>query len=167
MSYPEIYYYLCSTTGNHEFAVNLPTPLECPYHGGSVDANTLVVANSNRFLSDKVANNSKDKYSSSSFEQILNITGKGAKNAIMREVSFLAYKDKSADSYDFRIYDSTNNQIIASQNNILNETPTKMTLTNIENQPYDDFIMELQIKAEGKKTKYVYLSELEIVYEKI
>ena len=81
----------------------------------------------------------------------------------IRSISVIANIKNDTNSYDVRIYDKTNKQVIASANftNVESELNDLGTLSNI---PTGESIFELQVKS-NKKNQIIVVSELVIYYK--
>lgn len=165
----DIYYGLCSTTSDYEFFVDSSVPTTCPYHGGSITG-TPVIANTNRTYSNKITNNYISEFKANSYAKVSAIHLKGIKDSVLREVTFVSKKNDNITSYDFRIYDITNNNTIV-ETTLSNDVDeiTRITDDNINNQSYDNAIIEIQIKAVAStgKNRRVDVDEIEFIYEKL
>ncbi len=171
MSYTkDIYYAKCSTTSDYEFIVDSSSPTTCPYHGGALSS-TPVIANTNNLYSSRITNNYVDNFRGNSFTKLFTSKLNGVKNCVLREVRIISKKYGNTTSYDVRIIDINNNKIIAEITSLTNESDSIITITDtdINNLPYDDSIMEIQIKANGSngKEKNVSVSEVEFIHESL
>ncbi len=165
----DIYYGLCSTTSNYEFFVDSSVPTTCPYHGGSITG-TPIIANTNRIYSNKITNNYVSEFKTDSYAKVSAIHLKGVKDSVLREVSFVSKMNDNITSYNIRVYDITNNNTIIEttlSNNV--DEITKITDNNINNQSYDNAIIEIQIKAVAPpgNNRRVDIDEIEFIYEKL
>ena len=163
-----IYRALCTNTSDYEVIVSATEPTTCPVHGGPVDPDSVAIINSNKFNTTVVTNEGKITLKSSAYEVVHTLTLKGVQNAVLRQIDFISKKEPSATSYAIKVFDRTNQQILF-ENTYTNNDPIKTTIddTTITNQPYDDAIMEIHMRiiGAGPTNRYVYLTELEFLYE--
>jgi hypothetical protein len=171
MSYTKhIYYTKCSTTSDYEFIVDSSSPTACPYHGGALTS-TPIIVDTNRIYSSRITNNYIDNFQGNAYSKVFTSKLNGVKNAVLREIRIISKKYKNTTSYDIRIININNNRVIAEVNSLTNDDDNIITITdaNINNLPYEDSIMEIQVNANGtnNKNKNVNISEVEFVYEKV
>ena len=166
----DIYYAKCSTTSEYEFIVDSSSPTTCPYHGGALSS-TPIIANTNNLYSTRITNNHVDNFRGNAFTKLFTSKLNGVQNCVLREIRLISKKYSNTMSYDIRIIDINNNKIITEVDTLINETENIITITDvdIDNLPYDDSIMEIQIRANGVsgKAKNVSLSEVEFIHENL
>ena len=110
---------------------------------------------------------SDSKYTrSTNWDTILSVTVNGESVNHIQEIKILSFKDSSVDSYDIRVYDSTNNNVIASANFTNNDVGI-MDMGSLSNLPTSSAIFEFQAKRNGGNgnSKNVYLLEVTLKYE--
>ena len=164
-----IYYGLCSITSNYEFFIDNSPPTICPYHGGSITG-IPIVSDTGKIYKIQIINNNFTNFNSSSYSKVLVLSLKGIRDSVLREINLISNKKSDVTSYDIRIFDITNNKMIIEKTllNNDNEEIINISENDINNLPYDAAIIELQVKAtSNKKNKYVYVSEIEFIYEKL
>ena len=108
---------------------------------------------------------SKSVFRTSNFETALTFTFPGADKGAVSKITVISDMSNNSTSYDIRIYDITNDLIIAS-NTYTNTTPNVNELTPISNLPGTDVIAELQIRlnSSNNKNRTVFIKELSILY---
>jgi len=80
-------------------------------------------------------------------------------------ISVLSYMDNKADSYDVRVYDITNDNIIA-EKNFTNTSMEINDLGTLSNLPTNDAIFEVQVKINASKLSWskAYIKEVNVFY---
>lgn len=83
----------------------------------------------------------------------------------IKTIKVLSYKqNNNIDSYDVRIYDATNDQIIA-ESNFNNLIPIVNDLGTLSNLPNEEAVLEIQCKKNGgNNNQRVYALECTIIY---
>lgn len=102
--------------------------------------------------------------SSNTYEVIITLTVPGESVNPVENIKLLSYKDNGITSYDIRIYDATNNQII-SETNFSNNLLEINTISNLSNLPSTESIIEIQTKKNGgNNSKNVHILEATIQF---
>jgi hypothetical protein len=110
-----------------------------------------------------------NKYNSPSYVPVVTFTMLGTSSVQINHIAVISSMDSALTSYDVRIYDTTNDQIIIEKN--FDNTKTQMNvLESLSNLPKEDSVCEVQIRVNSKflgnalKTKFAYNNELKIEY---
>jgi hypothetical protein len=82
----------------------------------------------------------------------------------LTKICFVSYKDANVTNYSIRIFNKTNDQIIAEK--ICTNTSEEINvITSISNLPLTTSIFEVQIKKTGgNPSQYVYLESVTFFY---
>jgi hypothetical protein len=104
----------------------------------------------------------KDFYKDTSYKDISTYMYDGSdKLGPIKEIVCVAYKDSSVTDFSIRIYDDTNNNIIA-ENTFSNSSRVFLTLTPLTNIPMKKAIITVQIKKTGGNNKqYVHIENIQ------
>lgn len=113
----------------------------------------------------KVSSSNRTYITSSSYNTIMSISVVGENLRHIKTIKVLSYKqNNNIDSYDVRIYDATNDQIIA-ESNFNNLIPIVNDLGTLSNLPNEEAVLEIQCKKNGgNNNQRVYALECTIIY---
>lgn len=82
----------------------------------------------------------------------------------LASIKIVSYMQKHIDSYDVRIYDMTNNKVLAEQS-YKNTDRQINSITKFTNMPDGDAIIEIQCKKNGgRKNSEVTIKDIDIFY---
>jgi hypothetical protein len=101
----------------------------------------------------------KDFYQKTSYEDIATYVYDGSNKGVLKQIIAVAYKDASVTNYSIRIYDETNNTVIA-ENTFTNNTKQTLSLTPLSNIPTKPSIFTIQGKKTGGTAKQYFYVEL-------
>lgn len=146
-----------------------------------VFGNSLTVTETtalNGLVSSHIPDNSKPKknffpvaptrtnINSTSYQKCVAFKYAGSENiGTLDYVEIIAYKDSSITSYDVRIYDKSNGNIIAEKTGNTNDVSEIIDLGTISNVPTGASVFECQVrKTGGNNKKYVVIDEIMIYH---
>lgn len=103
-----------------------------------------------------------------SYSVIMSLTVPGELMNNIQNIKVLSKKDGSVTSYDVRIYDVTNNLVIA-ENNFTNSNYSINNIGTLNNLPTNEAVLEIQAKRNGGNgnKKNVYVVECTIEYKNV
>jgi len=108
----------------------------------------------------------KDSIKTSSYTNTVLFKYDGSNNVgTINYIEIIAYMDSGITSYSARVYDKTNNQVIAEATGLTNTVEAINDLGTISNVPTDQAIFELQMKrVGGSGNKNVYIESISIYH---
>lgn len=88
----------------------------------------------------------------------------GDSDVTIHSIKVLGYKTRpNINSYNLRVYDVSNNTVVAELTDLINDTPELMDMGEISNIPTAETIMELQLKQLGGGNAEVEINQV-IIY---